>query len=148
MPSLAELQAGDPQSRGDRFLCPSEECKDKRQGHHRSLRLDRETGKFLCHRCKFAGMLDDFKPRQRRYQPTVSGIFGDKPSQRSRRSDLPKWLKDMHRTLPENMMRRQIERLREVADEMRLGIDPPGRDHADEVLSAAVLIEDLWTNDR
>lgn len=146
--NLAELQASDPQSRGDRFLCPSDSCKDKREGHHRSLRLDRITGKYHCHRCKLSGMLDDFKSSKRRYKPTVSGIFDAKPSQTQRRAATPKWISDMHRTMPDNLMRRQIERLREVADEMRLGIDSPGRDHADEVLSAAVLIDEVWTNDR
>jgi hypothetical protein len=73
--SLAELEAFDPSApaRGceRRFCCPLPGCADKRRdGRHRSLSLNQETGQWHCHRCGAGGVLQErWAPREPRFNP-------------------------------------------------------------------------------
>jgi hypothetical protein len=60
--TLADLDQHDPRARADRverdYLCPLPACASKQRGaRHRSLSVNIETGRWLCHRCGAHGVL-------------------------------------------------------------------------------------------
>lgn len=62
--TLAELELYDPRSRTGRsqrrFLCPFCGADKPRDAAHRSLSLNMQTGRWICHRCGERGLLNDF----------------------------------------------------------------------------------------
>ena len=67
--SLADLEAFDSyapaRGRERRFCCPLPACADKRRdGRHRSLGVNLETGQWNCHRCGAAGLLREHWPHK------------------------------------------------------------------------------------
>ncbi len=67
--SLADLEGFDPDApaRGHerRFCCPLPGCADKRRdGRHRSLAVNVDTGQWHCHRCDASGLLREHWPHR------------------------------------------------------------------------------------
>jgi hypothetical protein len=62
--TLTELELYDPRSRTGRsqrrFLCPYCGANKPRDAAHRSLSLNAQTGRWICHRCGERGLLSDF----------------------------------------------------------------------------------------
>jgi hypothetical protein len=77
--TLAELESYDPRSRNSqrqqRFLCPF--CGDSkpRDSAHRSLSLNVQTGRWICHRCGERGLLHDFNTRSERWATQLSSTI-------------------------------------------------------------------------
>ena len=62
--TLAELELNDPRTRTSRsqrrFLCPFCGADKPRDAAHRSLSLNVQTGRWICHRCGERGLLNEF----------------------------------------------------------------------------------------
>lgn len=63
--TLAELELYDPRARTGqsqrRFLCPFCGADKPRDAAHRSLSLNEQTGRWICHRCGTRGLLNEFR---------------------------------------------------------------------------------------
>ena len=82
--TLVELELCDPRSRTGRsqrrFLCPFCGADKPRDAAHRSLSLNAQTGRWICHRCGGRGLLNEFKAisQSRAAQlDTMPGLYRD-----------------------------------------------------------------------
>lgn len=77
--TLADLEAFDPHSRplasGERrFACPLCGEGKSRDGAHRSLSLNAQSGAWFCHRCGEKGVLIERREEKRRERPQRDGL--------------------------------------------------------------------------
>jgi len=80
--TLAELELYDPRSRTGRsqrrFLCLFCGADKPRDAAHRSLSLNVQTGRWICHRCGERGLLNDFStisPNKAMQLATIIGLY-------------------------------------------------------------------------
>lgn len=136
--SLADLKKHDPGSNGVRFCCPFGDCTNKpKDAAHRTLRLDKESGRFLCHRCSMSGMLtDNWTQKGPRPKATIQAIFAAKPATGR--------VAVRSQTDHSRVVDQQLTKLIALGEEMRWD----GSIFADDVISIGTLLTAVMCEER
>ena len=78
--TLAELELNDPRTRTSRsqrrFLCPFCGADKPRDAAHRSLSLNAQTGRWICHRCGERGLLTEFSATSQNRAAQLAAMIG------------------------------------------------------------------------
>ncbi|MGE0885467.1 MAG: toprim domain-containing protein [Blastocatellales bacterium] len=78
--TLVELELYDPRARAGqsqrRFLCPFCGADKPRDAAHRSLSLNVQTGRWICHRCGERGLLTEFSATSQNRATQLAAMIG------------------------------------------------------------------------